>query len=92
MDKQEADIQRGEEASRILNSPLWRSAFDDTRMGLLNALASLDSIHDDRAPEIHAMVKALDKVELCIRAHVSTGKIASLAAEKAAKGSFLRRA
>jgi hypothetical protein len=91
MDKHELAISRGDEAARILNSPLWVAAFTDTRQALLNGLASLDNLRDEHAQDLHAMVKALDKVQRCLTEHVTSGQIAAKDIE-ARKKSFLRRA
>jgi hypothetical protein len=76
MDKHEEAARRGAEAQAILGSPLFVKAFDDTRQALLNALASLDNIRDDKARDLHAMVKAVDKVKRCLEVHIDSGLVA----------------
>ena len=46
MDRLELDTQRAEEAQRVLESPLFVAAFDDTRKAMLEALAGLDNADD----------------------------------------------
>jgi hypothetical protein len=77
MDKHEEQVIRADEASRILNSELFDKAFTDTRQALMNGLASLDNLDDRKARDLHAMVKALDKVRKCLEVHIDTGKLAS---------------
>lgn len=94
MDKHEEQIRRAEEAQAILASPMFDKAFTDTRLALLNAIASLDNLRDDRARDLHSMVKGLEKVRRVIEEHVNTGKLAAKEIEGRARVSdlFKRRA
>ena len=87
---------RAEEAERIVNSEIFTAAFNDTRQALLNALAGMDNLRDDRARDVHAMVKGLDAVKRCLEVHIDTGKLARKEIEGRAKLSdlnpFKRRA
>lgn len=76
MDRLELATMRAEEAQRIVNSELFTAAFDDTRQALLNALASLDNLQSEKARDLHAMVKGLDKVKRCLEVHIDTGTLA----------------
>ena len=76
MDKLEAAVNRGEEANRILHSPVFEAAFADTRQAILEALAGLDNVRGEQAQDLHRMVKLLDKVKRCVEEHVATGKLA----------------
>lgn len=76
MDRLELATMRAEEASRIVKSPLFTAAFDDTRTALLNSLASLDNLQDAKARDIHSMVKGLDKVKRCLEVHIESGTLA----------------
>jgi hypothetical protein len=75
MDKHEQAIQRGEEASRLMNSTMFNQAFADTRQGIFEAMASLDSSDDKSLADLHKMVKLLDRVKKCIQTHIETGQI-----------------
>ena len=68
MDKHEEQIRRAEEAHAILHSPMFVRAFDDTRAAILNAIASLDNLRDDKARDLHSMVKGLEKVRRVLEA------------------------
>lgn len=76
MDKHEEQIRRAEEAHAILHSPMFDKAFTDTRAAILNAIASLDNLRDDKARDLHSMVKGLEKVRRVLEEHISTGKLA----------------
>lgn len=76
MDKHEEAVRRAAEAEAIVKSPLFEQAFEDTRAAILNALAGLDNLRDDKARDLHSMVKALEKVKRCLQEHVITGQLA----------------
>ena len=76
MDKAEKAVINAEEARQLLANPMFDAAFEDTRKALLDALASLDNLRDERAIELHCMVRSLSKVRRCIEEHINTGKIA----------------
>jgi HEAT repeat protein len=86
MDKHEELMVRGEEAARLLANPMLTAAFDDTRRALLEALAGLESLRDERATELHCMVRSLSKVRKCIDEHITTGKLARVEVEGRKKG------
>ena len=77
MDKHEEQIRRAEEAQAILSSAMFDKAFTDTRVAILNAIASLDNLRDDRARDLHSMVKGLEKVRRVIEEHIATGKLSA---------------
>ena len=77
MDKHETQIQRAEEAQRLLTSPMFTKAFDDTRAGILAAWADLPTSDTDNARDLHRMLKCLDRVRRCLEVHVDTGKLAA---------------
>lgn len=79
MDKLEQATNRAEEASRVLNSPMFDQAFADTRQALMNTWAALDTT-DERygefAKDVHRKIKMLDSVKRCLQTHLETGKLA----------------
>jgi hypothetical protein len=77
MDKHEKAVRDGDEAARILNSPMFAAAFSDTRAAMLEAWAKLDNSNGEQAKDLHRMVKCLDRVRRCLEVHIDTGKIAA---------------
>lgn len=80
MDIHEQRQIRGEEASRILNSPVFEQAFTDVRVGILEAWAQLstsDERRSEHSADLHKMLKCLDRVKRCLSETVTTGKLAS---------------
>lgn len=96
MDKQEQAVARGEEAERLLASPLLQQAFNDTRQALQRAWAELPTGYfsgELRAQhhDLHRMMKLLGMVETCLKHHVESGKIAQKQIQAVAKPSHLTR-
>ena len=77
MDKHETQVQRAEEAQRLLTSVMFAKAFDDTRAGILSTWADLPTSDTDNARDLHRMLKCLERVRRCIEVHVETGKLAA---------------
>lgn len=92
MDKLEVSVIRAEEAKRLIESPMFSQAFDDTREALLEAWAGLDNPNSDHAKDLHRMVKCLEKVRKCMEEHIQTGKIAQKEIEGRKRLFGLRRA
>jgi hypothetical protein len=98
MSKHEQQIARGQEAERLLNSPMFQAAFEDTRRAMLEAWAAMPESQTGRlmrwfqgrssADDLHRMVKCLDRVKRCIEVHIDTGRIAQKEIEGRAKRPF----
>lgn len=76
MDKLEAAVARAEEAQRLVSSPLYLQAFEDTRKGIQEAWASTNTKDKDTQQELHLMVKLIDRLQACLTTHIETGKLA----------------
>lgn len=76
----EQHIQRAEEALRVLNSQVFREAFDEVRTAYLKTWEALPSVDSDEsrqhAADLHARIKALADVRKALETHVQTGKLA----------------
>lgn len=91
MDRNEQKVARGEEAQRLLQSEMLQQAFAETRQACLEAWAKLQTSEKEAAKDLHRMVKLMDRVQSCIREHITTGKIAQKTIESVAKPPFLSR-
>lgn len=78
MDRLELATVRAEEAERLISSPMFDQAFDDTRKAILEAWAGLDDVNSEKARDLHRMVKCLARVRRCIEIHIETGKLAQV--------------
>lgn len=76
-DKLEHDMQRGEEALRILNSPVFADAFDQVRQAYLRTWEALPTADTEDAQDVHRRIKALADVRKQLEAIVSGGKLAA---------------
>lgn len=91
MDKHEAHIRDGDEASRILNSAVFAEAFADVRQALMQELEATPTTKDgdDRAGDIRRRLKCLAQIRSALSYRVDTGKLAQKELslkEKAAQG------
>lgn len=79
MDKSEAQIARGEEARRILNSEVFSGAFDAVKATYIDALMLLptDASGDEEAKDIRRKLASLQMVQDAMTKHVQTGQIAA---------------
>ena len=76
----ERAVRRGEEAARLLaDGSMLSLAFEESRTVLMKTWAALETIENEKAKDIHRMLKCLDIVEKVIRTHIQTGQITQLA-------------
>lgn len=78
MDKHETAVRHGEEAERILNSPVFAQAFEDVRQAYIAALEQLptDETGDDEAKDYRRKLASLATVRAALTKHIQTGRIA----------------
>ena len=84
MDPHEHALVRAEQAAQLKANPLFSKAFADTRAGIMEAWAALDKA-DERAAELHRMIRCMEKVQRCIDHHIDTGKLARVEIEGRAR-------
>lgn len=84
MDKTEHQIHRGEEASRVLNSQVFRDAFDQVRSAYLRTWEALPAADTEHAQDIHRRLKALADVRKQLETHIQTGQLAQKKLDKLA--------
>ena len=77
MDRLELATQRADEAQRLIDSPMFTAAFNDTRTAILEAWAALDDTKSEKAHDLHRMLKCLGRVQRCLEIHIDTGKLAT---------------
>ena len=81
MDKLELATMRAAQAEQLKANPLFQSAFEDTRAGILETWAALPTSDTDNAKDLHRMLKCLERVKRCIDVHIDTGKLAKIEIE-----------
>jgi hypothetical protein len=73
----ERATRRGEEAARLLaDTSLLSIAFEESRTALMRTWAALDTVENEKAKDLHRMLKCLDIVERVLRKHIETGQLA----------------
>lgn len=79
LDKAEAarkDIERGEEAKRVLEMPIVRDALSDLEKGVVNALIASDVNDDKRLKTLVATLQSVRAFEGRLRAYMVNSTIA----------------
>lgn len=78
MNKHEAAMAAGEEAQRILNSPVFTQAFDDVRAALLKQWEETptDLASRETCIDIHRRLKCLADIRKAMDYRIQTGKLA----------------
>lgn len=91
MDKIESKVRDGDEAARIVNSPLFNQAFEDVRQTYIKALELIPTTEegDDQAKDVRRKLSALATVRDALTKRIDTAKLAQhelSLREKAARG------
>ena len=75
------EISRGEQASRLMESPLLREAFDTIRASLLEKFEHSPVADKEAREEIHRLLKVTGEVERHLRTVMETGQMANATRE-----------
>ena len=76
MDRLELATMRADEADRIINSEVFKAAFDDVKAAILSTWADLPTADTENAKDLHRRLKCLEQVKRALVEHVATGKLA----------------
>lgn len=70
------DIQKGKDAERFVNDPLYKTAFEDTKEQLIVMLLSTAISEEVERDRIYITIKSLDLIDQHIKSVLETGKLA----------------
>jgi ABC-type antimicrobial peptide transport system ATPase subunit len=76
MGKKGKDIQRGQDASRFVNDPLYKKAFEETKEQLIEMLLQTKISEEDERDRIYITIKSLGLIDEHIKSVLNTGKLA----------------
>lgn len=69
-------VNRGSEAAQIVESEVYKSAFNETREELIRLMIDTPVRDAEAREKYHLMIKMLDKVQIALTEHINSGKIA----------------
>lgn len=70
------EIKRGQDATRLVNDPLYKEAFEVTREHLLELLLNTKISEEVERDRIYITIKSLDLIDQHIKSVLATGKLA----------------
>jgi len=70
------EIRRGQDAERLINDPLYKEAFENTRDLLIQLMLQTDINQETERDRIYMTIKSLELVEQHIRSVLETGQLA----------------
>jgi len=76
MGKKGKDIQRGQNARRLIDDPLYKEAFGTTKEHLIDLLLQTKISEEVERDRIYITIKSLDLVDQHIKSVLDTGKLA----------------
>lgn len=76
MGKKGKEIQRGQNAKRLVDDPLYKEAFDTTKEHLIDMLLQTKISEEVERDRIYITIKSLDLVDQHIKSVLATGKLA----------------
>jgi ABC-type antimicrobial peptide transport system ATPase subunit len=76
MGKKGKDIQRGQDAKRFTEDPLYKKAFEETKEQLIEMLLQTKISEEDERDRIYITIKSLGLIDEHIKSVLNTGKLA----------------
>ena len=70
------EIRRGQDAERLINDPLYKEAFENTRDLLIQLMLQTDINQETERDRIYMTIKSLELVEQHIKSVLETGQLA----------------
>jgi hypothetical protein len=72
------EINKGDEAARLLNNPLFKDAFKEVKDSLVNAMSESPMGDEKTHNRLVIALQLLSQIEKAIQTHVNTGKMAKI--------------
>lgn len=76
MGKKGKEIQRGQNAKRLIDDPLYKEAFETTKEHLIYMMLQTKISEEVERDRIYITIKSLDLVDQHIKSVLETGKLA----------------
>lgn len=76
MGRKSKEIQRGQDAERLMNDPLFKEAFEETKKHLMELLLNTKISEEVERDRIYITIKSLDLIHQHIESVLETGKLA----------------
>ena len=74
--KKGEEIRRGQDAERLVNDPLYKEAFVETKQHLIDMLLQTKISEEIERDRIYITIKSLDLIDQHIKSVLATGKLA----------------
>lgn len=81
IDKLAEEIQRGDEAERILDNPVFKDAVESVRKGIVNAMAESPMGDDKTHNRLVIALQLVNQIERNLKTVMQTGKMAVMQVE-----------
>lgn len=78
--KLQEEINKGVEADRILNNPVYKEAIESVRKGLVDAMASSPMGDDKTHNRLVIALQLVNQIDRNLKSYMQTGKMASIQA------------
>lgn len=78
--KSQEEVNKGQEADRILNNPVYKEAIESVRKGLVDAMASSPMGDDKTHNRLVIALQLLNQIDRNLRTYMQTGQMAKIQA------------